>query len=139
MLRRGDDDDGTENESLADLKSAAKWLEREGSTLDPLFAGATTPSAAPAEVPSTSAAPAEVLSRRADTLATVRGLLDEDEDILKRLDAATLDTPSTRPAIAPTPPADDTDDLFSMLERPNGDAVADPSSFDFDSYIKNNK
>ena len=139
MLRRGDDDDGTENESLADLKSAAKWLEREGSTLDPLFAGATTPSAAPAEVPSTSAAPAEVLSRRADTLATVRGLLDEDEDILKRLDAATLDTPSTRPAIAPTPPADDTDDLFSMLERPNGDAVTDPSSFDFDSYIKNNK
>ena len=144
MLRRDDDDDdrATESESLADLKSAAKWLEREGATLDPLFAGATTStSAAPAEVPSTSAAPAEVLSRRADTLATVRGLLDdEDEDVLKRLDAANLDdTAPARPAIAPTPPADDTDDLFSMLERPNGDAVADPSSFDFDSYIKNNK
>ena len=69
-----------------------------------------------------------------------KGHVLQDEDVLKRLDAANLDdTAPARPAIAPTPPADDTDDLFSMLERPNGDAVADPSSFDFDSYIKNNK
>ena len=100
----------TESESLADLKSAAKWLEREGATLDPLFAGATTStSAAPAEVPST-AAPAEVLcapTRRDRARARRRG-----RGRLKRLDAANLggraraagDRPGPRPRVPPTTP-----------------------------------